>query len=266
MSDPTGPAGPCRWRERALALVLAGGLVQAALTYADFPGGRRGERLDGEAAEGLRLWRERNCQACHQIHGLGGFLGPDLTNVASRTTEDELEPLLVRGRNAMPAFGLDREQRSALVAFFRALDRTGPGEPPPLPSARTVEPPRHFHVLAASHAERSGRPLPEPVARGDRIVLGSGCGACHVPLAGGRHRAPDLTLVADVTPEAETRRVLAEGRNAMPAFPLSPAEQEDLAGYLRWLAREREGLRRTNDEMLGRERFSWGRVPWWEYR
>ncbi len=266
MPDGPGPRGPARWREGALAAVLAGGLVQAALTYSDFPGGPRGGRLEGEAAEGLRIWRNSNCQACHQIHGLGGFLGPDLTNVASRYTEEELEPVLVWGRNAMPAFGFERAERSALVEFFQALDRTGPGEPPPLPAARAVEAPRHFHALAASHAERSRKQLPEGAARGDRVVLESGCGACHVPLVPGRFGAPDLTLVADVRPEEEVRGVVAEGRNVMPGYALSPSDQGDLAHYLRWLSREREALRRTNGELLGLEPFSWSRVPWWEYR
>ena len=35
------------------------------------------------ASEGRLVWQNYNCEACHQLYGLGGYLGPDLTNVYS---------------------------------------------------------------------------------------------------------------------------------------------------------------------------------------
>ncbi|MHA1544136.1 MAG: c-type cytochrome, partial [Alphaproteobacteria bacterium] len=36
-----------------------------------------------EAQAGQRLFQKKNCIACHQFYGLGGYMGPDLTNVIS---------------------------------------------------------------------------------------------------------------------------------------------------------------------------------------
>ena len=40
-------------------------------------------------AEGRLVWQKYNCHTCHQLYGLGGYLGPDLTNVYSRTANNE---------------------------------------------------------------------------------------------------------------------------------------------------------------------------------
>ena len=36
---------------------------------------------------GWETWQNKNCQSCHQLYGLGGYMGPDLTNVASDSTK-----------------------------------------------------------------------------------------------------------------------------------------------------------------------------------
>ena len=35
------------------------------------------------ACEGKIVFQKYNCISCHQLYGLGGYLGPDLTNVIS---------------------------------------------------------------------------------------------------------------------------------------------------------------------------------------
>ena len=32
-----------------------------------------------KAADGRLIWQKYNCQSCHQLFGLGGYLGPDLS-------------------------------------------------------------------------------------------------------------------------------------------------------------------------------------------
>ena len=45
--------------------------------------------MNKEAITGKVLYQKYNCTACHQIYGLGGFLGPDLTIVVSQQGKGE---------------------------------------------------------------------------------------------------------------------------------------------------------------------------------
>ena len=72
--SPTGKV----WMLGILALCF---VSQTYLVYADPTETRV---LEGEELAGRRVWLANNCQACHQLYGFGGFLGPDLTNAASR--------------------------------------------------------------------------------------------------------------------------------------------------------------------------------------
>lgn len=78
-------------------------------------------------AEGLQLFHDKGCEYCHQINGVGGIRGPDLTNVAGRLTSQEIVIRISNGAENMPAYGstLDNSQLNALVAFLET--RTGDG-------------------------------------------------------------------------------------------------------------------------------------------
>ena len=41
------------------------------------------------STNGKLIWQKYNCQSCHQIYSLGGYLGPDLTNVYSKYNKSE---------------------------------------------------------------------------------------------------------------------------------------------------------------------------------
>ncbi|MFQ5844076.1 MAG: hypothetical protein ACE5JG_03730 [Planctomycetota bacterium] len=47
---------------------------------------------------------------------------------------------------------------------------------------------------------------------------------------------------------------------------MSRDEAADLSAYLGWITGHRANLVHVNDRLLEREEFSWGAVPWWEYR
>lgn len=72
--------------------------------------------------DGPTLFRERGCEHCHEIRGVGGHKGPDLSGVGRRLKDAAIERQIVSGGDAMPAFGeaLPAEEIAALVKY---LDR-----------------------------------------------------------------------------------------------------------------------------------------------
>ena len=79
------------------------------------------------ATKGFSVWQEKNCQSCHQIYGLGGYMGPDLTNIASDPVKGtEYAKVFMRyGSAKMPNLKLNDEQINELVSFLKWVDRSG---------------------------------------------------------------------------------------------------------------------------------------------
>ncbi len=242
-------------RKALLTFLVAAFAGQSALVYLDDTADRT-PPLRGEALEGRRLWHAKNCQACHQIYGFGGFLGPDLTNAAPRLTPERLREVLTVGNAQMPAFHMTDAEIAAIGAYLRAIDLTGVGV------ARAHPPRDPRQVLAAVQAHAATAPA--PVRRGlDRFV--QACSACHVPLTAtplGPNTAPDLTTVVDRLDEAGLREVLTVGRplRGMPAWNLGDEARDEMIALLRWWRAEREALLGR----LGGERRQG--LPWWVYQ
>jgi len=83
--------------------------------------------LTEEARQGKILWQMKNCSACHQLYGLGGYMGPDLTNVISAKGKGEIyvKALIGNGTNVMPNFHLSNNEVKALVTFLKYVDASG---------------------------------------------------------------------------------------------------------------------------------------------
>ena len=76
---------------------------------------------------GQDLWRANNCTACHQIYGLGGYMGPDLTNIV---IDPEKGPeyaamFIEEGTDRMPNYGLNSDQVADLVAYLEYAGAAG---------------------------------------------------------------------------------------------------------------------------------------------
>jgi nitric oxide reductase subunit C len=257
--------------------LLAAFATQGFLVYADDIG-NGSPRLPALADEGRRLWLAHNCSACHQIHGFGGFLGPDLTNAAQRVSRGRLDEILTAGSLQMPAFRMDRRQIDAVEAWLQALDRTGQGQ-----ARRSVPPPatKVLEVIAqrlpvAANEQAAGgdavtdaslASLPidrEAVCRG-HAVFASRCTGCHVPLRAtslGVALAPDPTTIAARLSREEIERTLVDGRleRGMPPAGLEPHQRRDVIAFLAWLGGEREALRAAGCECETID------LPWWEFR
>ena len=93
-----------------------------------YTGGTEAEHIPAmskQAGEGQALFQQHNCIACHQFYGLGGYMGPDLTNVISNRGHAYARAFMAAGTNAMPNFGLNDTELDALVAFLEFVDQTG---------------------------------------------------------------------------------------------------------------------------------------------
>ena len=85
------------------------------------------EKMSEKALHGEKLYQENNCTSCHQFYGLGGYLGPDLTNVVSNEKKGPayVKAFLNSGIKAMPKFDFTEAEKDALVQFLTEVDKTG---------------------------------------------------------------------------------------------------------------------------------------------
>ena len=82
--------------------------------------------------EGSVILQSMQCRNCHAIGGIGGKRGPDLDDVGTRLTRDQLVRQIIQGSGNMPAYGknLNPYQVEALVSYMVTL------RPPGIPPAR----------------------------------------------------------------------------------------------------------------------------------
>lgn len=124
----TAPAFTARHRRTIFMVLVALFGVQSVITYttATTVGDERATYNEA-SVRGADLYREFNCTACHQFYGLGGYMGPDLTNVTSAPGKgpDFAKGIILHGTQRMPALGLTPQQADDIVAFLQAVDATG---------------------------------------------------------------------------------------------------------------------------------------------
>ena len=82
---------------------------------------------DPKAIHGKQIWQEKNFSSCHQLYGLGGYLGPDLTNVISAKGKGKIyaAAIMKSGTQVMPNFHLNDMEIEALLAFLEQADKSG---------------------------------------------------------------------------------------------------------------------------------------------
>jgi len=197
--------------------------------------------LSGEAAAGYQIWQRNHCQECHQIHGIGGMLGPDVTTIVSRRSREDMIDALQNGRSRMPKFEFDEKSCDRVLSFLYFLDRTSKAHERSLDTQTPVE-----FLFAARPAEAGAKeesaPSPEAV-RGEGLLKSLGCVLCHVPFGTGRKGATDLTLAHSRVGERRIRKRLLNGWGPMPAFDfLTENQVADILSYLKWLGSNRSRL------------------------
>ncbi len=73
--------------------------------------------------EGQSQWRKNNCSACHSIYGLGGHMGPDLTDIAERFPEIYIKARIQGGGAGMPPF--EAVDTSAIFQYLKFIGSSG---------------------------------------------------------------------------------------------------------------------------------------------
>jgi nitric oxide reductase subunit C len=86
-------------------------------------------KIPQESNIGKTVWQQYNCNACHQVYGLGGYIGPDLTNVYSLRGTAYIKAFLGNGTASMPNFHLSEKEMNALVAYLKTIDASGNSDP-----------------------------------------------------------------------------------------------------------------------------------------
>lgn len=77
-----------------------------------------------EALTGKSLWQKKNCIACHQLYGLGGYLGADLTHIISDPAKGKpyAAAFIRTGGTTMPDFHFSETEIEAIIAYLSYVD------------------------------------------------------------------------------------------------------------------------------------------------
>lgn len=75
-------------------------------------------------SKGKLLFQKHNCISCHQLYGLGGYLGPDLTTAWSDKYRGKefIKAFLKSGGPRMPDFKLSEEEIDCLLLYLKQVD------------------------------------------------------------------------------------------------------------------------------------------------
>lgn len=76
--------------------------------------------------KGKKIFQQNNCISCHQLYGLGGYLGPELTTAWSDNNRGEayIKAFLKNGGPRMPQFHFTNEEINSLASYLQYVDST----------------------------------------------------------------------------------------------------------------------------------------------
>lgn len=80
--------------------------------------------LSEEVLRGKKIWQQKNCIACHQLYGLGGYLGADLTHIISDPAKGKsyATAFIKSGGSTMPDFHFTHTDIEAIIAYLSYVD------------------------------------------------------------------------------------------------------------------------------------------------
>ena len=168
--------------------------------------------LTGDVGEGARLYRDKQCVACHGATALGG-IGKPLAN-----TTLPFDSFLSKIRNAMPP-----------KPAMNATD---------LPDAEAYSIYLWLHAIGTEAAKVTPAPkpaLPSGQLLGIQVWVEKGCDQCHGAFAQGGPRAPKLA--GENYPFERQRAVMRQYAEQNPAHSEKNIPDDLLQRLLDWLKR-----------------------------
>lgn len=76
--------------------------------------------------KGKEIFQKYNCISCHQLYGLGGYLGPELTTAWSDKHRGEIymRAFLLAGGSRMPKYNFNENEINSLMSYLQYVDST----------------------------------------------------------------------------------------------------------------------------------------------
>jgi mono/diheme cytochrome c family protein len=172
-----------------------------------------------ELAEGRHLFETQGCRGCHKLNGVGGSIGPDLTEEGANHRSPEwlerhfLAPNAVSAGSAMPNFHFTREQARDLTYYMLSLTSEEMGT--------------YFSSM---------RSIPGP-AYGRQLFVEKNCVSCHAVGGVGAKTGPDLLGVTkrhsmEWLDEQLVNPELVYPGSAMPEYDLETNARKALVAFL----------------------------------
>lgn len=112
--------------KRILLIIFLNLIIAAILIFSS-----GNKSINSKNGYGVKIWRSKNCNGCHSIYGLGGHIGPDLTNVYNKGGKEYIDYILINGLGNMPNLELTKIERDGLINFLKYINSLGEY---PLPS------------------------------------------------------------------------------------------------------------------------------------
>lgn len=176
------------------------------------------ETLSGNAERGKTIFASRGCSICHSINRIGGAVGPDLTQVTIRRTDERLvkwlndPPSLLKDTDMPKVSWASEQEVFDLIAFFK-----------------TVRKEIRKDFLAKVSKREAGK----------RLVQEYDCRSCHriKDPESGRERFPDLTHEGRKRDKKWLSAWLKDPQAVkpgtfMPTYPLTDEERAAIVEYL----------------------------------
>ena len=113
------------YRRIAFFTIVILALVYTYMVYTAGTNNMDGDLLSAKAADGKLLWQEYNCQSCHQLYGLGGYMGPDLTNEIKLKGKEYSKFFISQGSAKMPNLHLKPAEIDDIVDYLSCVNNSG---------------------------------------------------------------------------------------------------------------------------------------------